>query len=105
MTDTVSADLTLMRWEGDRGTYHLVTFTGEAAEKLAMHATLHRLEFGRARGFGSLKVTAQIGETSWKTSVFPQNKQSEWVLLISKKVMRLEDLTAGEPLAAAVTPI
>jgi hypothetical protein len=39
---------------------------------------------------------ARIGETSWKSSVFPQNKQSEWILLVSKKVMRAEDLAAGE---------
>jgi len=39
---------------------------------------------------------AQIGEARWKSSVFPQNKQSEWILLVSKKVMRAEDLAPGE---------
>lgn len=70
-----------------------------------MHARLHRLEFGRSRGFGSIKVTARIGETSWKTSVFPQNKQSEWILLVSKKVMKLEGLAADDQLTVEVTPI
>ena len=62
-----------------------------------MHARLHRLEFGRQRGFGSVKVMARVGETEWKTSVFPQNKSTEWVLLVSKKVMRAEDLSEGDP--------
>ncbi len=97
MTDTVQATLPLTRWQGDRGTYHLVVITGEAAEQIAMHARLHRLEFGRQRGFGSVKVMAQIGETDWKSSVFPQQKQSEWILLVSKKVMRAEDLAEGDP--------
>lgn len=97
MTDTVQATLPLTRWQGDRGTYHLVVINGEAAEQIAMHARLHRLEFGRQRGFGSVKVMAQIGETDWKSSVFPQQKQSEWILLVSKKVMRAEDLAEGDP--------
>ena len=63
-----------------------------------MHARLHRLEFGRQRGFGSVKVMARVGETEWKTSVFPQNKSTEWVLLVSKKVMRAEDLSEGDPI-------
>lgn len=97
MSEALTATLTLNRWQGDRGTYHLVIFTGEAAEAIAMHARLHRLEYGSSRGFGSVKVMAQIGETRWKTSVFPQKGQSEWVLLVSRKVMRAEDIAGGDP--------
>ncbi len=55
------------------------------------------MEFGKQRGFGSVKVVARIGETEWKSSVFPQDKQSEWILLVSKKVMRAQDLAEGDP--------
>nr|WP_255551868.1 DUF1905 domain-containing protein [Erythrobacter crassostrea] len=95
----------MKRWQGDRGTYHLVTVTGDAAEAIAMHARLHRLEFGKQRGFGSVKVIARIGATEWKTSVFPMNieemsKQTKnWTLLVSKKVMRAEDLAECDPVA------
>ena len=126
MTETVHATIPLTRWAGDRGTYHLVVLTGESAEHIAMHARLHRLEFGRQRGFGSVKVVARIGDTEWKSSVFPQRasndavaqkstrsiseavaqksarssseavaQQKEWILLVSKKVMRSEDLAEG----------
>jgi len=73
-----------------------------------MHARLHRLEYGRQRGFGSVKVMARIGDTRWKSSVFPQRKptpssseavgqqEREWILLVSKKVMRAEDLAEGD---------
>ena len=104
MSDAVEATLPLKRWAGDKAVYHLVTFSGAEAEALAGHALMHRLEFGRARGFGSIKVTAQIGGTAWKTSVFPQNKQSEWILLVSKKVMRAEDLAPGDAITVSVTP-
>jgi hypothetical protein len=89
--------LPLARWQSDRGTYHLAVITGETAEEIAMHARLYRLEYGRRRGFGSVKVMARIGETSWKSSVFPQTKSTEWILLVSKKVMRREDLAEGDP--------
>lgn len=119
MSETLSARLTLTRWQGDRGTYHLVTFTGEEAEALSTHAALHKLEFGRQRGFGSVKLVARIGETEWQTSVFPQRRQRpsdrpeqgseqghaprDWVLLVSRKVMRAEDLAAGEPVEVKLT--
>lgn len=96
MHDTLSATLPLARWQGDRGTYHLVTFAGDAAEELTTHAALQKLEFGRARGFGSIKLTARIGDTQWRTSVFPQKKSTQWVLLVSRKVMRAEGLSAGD---------
>ncbi|MEM1194460.1 MAG: DUF1905 domain-containing protein [Pseudomonadota bacterium] len=96
MNETVCAILPLTRWQGERGTYHLFTFSGAEAETLATHAALHRLEFGRARGFGSVKLRAAIGDTRWNTSVFPQRQSSEWVLLVSKKVMKREGLEVGE---------
>lgn len=103
MRDTLTATLPLTRWQGDRGTYHLVTFTGEHAEALGTHAALHRLEFGRQRGFGSIKLTARIGESEWRTSVFPQRSQSEWVLLVSKKVMRAEGIAMGDAITVTLT--
>ena len=103
MSETLSCTLPLRRWQGDRGTYHLVTITGEEADTLAMHERLHRLEFGARRGFGSIKVMARIGATEWKTSVFPQSQKTEWILLVSKKVMRAEDLAEGDPVSLAIT--
>ncbi|MEO0463342.1 MAG: DUF1905 domain-containing protein [Pseudomonadota bacterium] len=113
MSETLTATLPLQRWQGERGTYHLVTFTGEVADELTARALLDRLEFGRQRGFGSIKVTARIGETQWSSSVFPQragtpsasNEPSgkEWVLLISRKVMRAEELAVGDALEVSLT--
>jgi hypothetical protein len=96
VSEALVTTVPLTRWQGDRGTYHLVTITGEAAEAIVGHALMHRLEYGSSRGFGSVKVMARIGDTAWKTSVFPQNKSTEWVLLISKKVMHEEQLAHGD---------
>lgn len=105
MTDCIELTAPLGRWQGERGTYHLVTIAGEEAEALQAHEAMHRLEVGARRGFGSVKVIARIGDTEWTTSVFPQNKRSEWVLLVSKKVMRLEDLAEGDPVELTLKPL
>ena len=103
MSDKLSCTLLLKRWQGERGTYHLVTITGDTADAIAMHERLHRLEFGARRGFGSVKVMARVGGTQWKTSVFPQSQKTEWILLVSKKVMRAEDLSEGDPVPLSIT--
>ena len=95
MSDTLSFTAYLTRWQGDRGTYHLIVITGEPAELLTMHARLRRLEFGRQRGFGSVKVMALIGDTKWSTSAFPQKQSTEWVLLVSRKIVLSEALAEG----------
>lgn len=102
MSETICATLPLTRWQGERGTYHLVTFTGGDAETITMHARLLTLELGTRRGFGSVKATVRIGDTRWQTSLFPQGKSREWVLLVSKKVMQAEALSHGDEISVAV---
>jgi hypothetical protein len=106
MSDTLTLTAPLVRWQGDRGTYHLLVITGDTAEAIAVHERLRRLEYGARRGFGSVKVMARVGDSEWKSSVFPQKSPSssgavgrqerQWILLVSRKVMRAEDLAAGD---------
>ncbi|MCP5397074.1 MAG: DUF1905 domain-containing protein [Sphingomonadaceae bacterium] len=96
MSETLTHTSPLSRWQGDKAVYHLLRIDGHTAEAITMHARLHRLEFGTQRGFGSAKVMARIGDTAWKTSVFPQDQSTSWILLVSKKVMRAEDLAADD---------
>ena len=107
MADTITCSIPLKSWHGEKAVYHLVSITGDEAEHIAAHALMRRLEFGARRGFGSVKVIARIGDTEWKTSVFPTKPkpaireatgqgERDWILLVSKKVMRAEDLTAGD---------
>lgn len=95
MNNTISLTTPLVLWDGSAA-YHLVRISGEPAEAITMHATLQRLEFGTRRGFGSVKCWAQVGETRWKTSVFP-SREVGWILLVGKKVLRAEDLAVGDP--------
>ena len=71
-----------------------IAVNGAAAEAVAGHELARRLELGRRRGFGSVKVAAQIGGTRWHTSLFPQ-KSGGWFLPVKKPVRLAEGLDYG----------
>lgn len=70
----------------------------EAAEAIVAHEFERRLELGRRRGFGSVRVTVMLGESRWQTSLFP-NKDGSWFLPVKKPVRLAEALAYGEAVA------
>ena len=67
----------------------------EAAEAIVGHEFERRLELGKRRGFGSVKVTVTLGDSTWQTSLFP-NKDGSWFLPIKKPVRLAEGLAEGD---------
>ena len=59
-------------------------------------AELRELTAGRRRGFGSLRVRATIGASTWATSVFPDKASQCFVLPVKRSVRRAERLDAGD---------
>ena len=53
-------------------------------------AIMRRME-GNSRGFGSIKVVATIGGSTFKTSVFP-SKETGWLLPVKASVRKAEGL-------------
>lgn len=87
----------LWRWTGGNGTgWFFISITGDAAETIAASAFMHRLESGRAKGFGSVKVVAAIGGSRWATSVFPV-KEGGYLLPVKASVRKAEDIGEGDP--------
>ena len=80
--------------------WFFVTIDGAAGEALSGTAIMRKLE-GGARGFGSLKVAATIGGSTFKTSVFP-SKETGWLLPIKASVRKAEGLTEGEAVELAL---
>ena len=69
----------------------------EAAEAIVGHEFERRLEMGKRRGFGSVRVTVALGDSRWQTSLFP-NKDGSWFLPIKKPVRVAEGLMEGDEL-------
>ncbi len=89
----------LWRWTSANApaAWFFVPIDGEAGETLSGTVLMRRLE-RTSRGFGSLKVTAQIGETRFATSVFPA-KDLGWLLPVKASVRKAEGLSEGDAIA------
>lgn len=57
---------------------------------------------GLARGWGSLPVSVTIGETTWKTSIFPDKKSGTYLLPLKGKVRDQEAIRAGSVIKVAL---
>lgn len=50
----------------------------------------------RGRGFGSVRVTSSIGNSTWNTSIFPSKNGGPYCLPIKKAVRRAEKIDEGD---------
>jgi hypothetical protein len=91
-----TAPLQAMRIEEGYDLIGWVPLTGAAADAIAAHELMRRLERGKRRGFGSVKVAVRVGGSHWRTSLFPQ-KTGGWFLPIKKPVRLAEGLAEGDP--------
>jgi hypothetical protein len=57
---------------------------------------------GARRGFGSVRVRATIGGSSWTTSVFPDSKRGCYLLPVKRAVRTAEALDAGDTATVTV---
>jgi len=57
------------------------------------------LTAGLRRGFGSVRVAATVGGTSWRTSVFPDRARGTYLLPVKQQVRTAEGLVAGDDVA------
>jgi hypothetical protein len=48
------------------------------------------------RGFGSVRVDVEVGESRWRTSVFPDSKLGCYVLPVKKAVRVAEGIEPGD---------
>lgn len=96
MSERLTHTGTVWRWTGAEGTgsWHFLTIDGAAGEELSATALMRKLE-GAGRGFGSLKVKAQIGESQFATSVFP-SKSEGWLLPVKASVRKAEGIAEGD---------
>lgn len=54
-------------------------------------------------GFGSARVEAHIGDTVWRTSVFPDSASGCFVLPVKKPVRTAEQIDVGDDVSIQLT--
>lgn len=82
----------LWRWDG--GNWHFFTLPPDVSAGLKMLR-------GAPKGFGSMRVEASVGQTSWRTSVFP-TKGGDFLLPVKADVRKREALASGDTVSVTI---
>ena len=77
-------------WVAQNGSWHFVTLPFDLADEIDDHAPDAKV------GFGSVRVEATIGATTWSTSVFPDRRAKSFVLPLKASVRRAENVAVGQ---------
>lgn len=101
--DTLQHIGPVWKWHGNGpAAWFFVTVDGAAGENLSALAVMRKLELGKQRGFGSLKVQVHIGSSTWKTSVFP-DKTRGWLLPLKAAIRKAENIAEGDNVSLMLT--
>jgi len=97
----VEAHLRIFRSATSNSASAYIVITGAAADAIRLAAMTGQWLEGR-RGFGSARVTATIGDTTWQSSVFPEKESGGWFLPVKLAVRKAEGLDEGELVRAII---
>jgi len=78
-----------------KGAWHFVTLPPDAAREIKFFNA-------SAKGFMPIAVTATIGKTTWKTSVFPDRKSGSYLLAVKADVRKEEHISAGQEVSVRI---
>jgi hypothetical protein len=89
VTKPYTFDAPLWLWDARKGdSWFFLTVPADVSDEI-------EARFGaNAAGFGSIRVEVTIGNTTWRTSVFPE-KERGYVLPLKKAVRKAENLDEG----------
>jgi hypothetical protein len=80
----------LQIWNGADGSSHFLRISNDLSDELRAHALVVR------RGFGSVRVEAQLKDVVWRTSVFP-SRDGGYFLPVKTDVLRRTGIVVGDP--------
>jgi hypothetical protein len=83
-------------YPGEAG-WHFVTLPVDVAEEIREATALLR------KGFGSVRVTADVGGQTWQTSLFPDAQSGSYLLPVKKAVRAAARISAGDEVEVRLT--
>jgi Domain of unknown function (DUF1905) len=84
----------LWKYSGDSA-WHFVTLPADVAARIKF------LQLGR-RAFGSVRVLATIGKSTFETSVFPDSKSGCYLLPVKASIRKAEKIGHGDEVSCLV---
>ena len=94
----------LWRWQSATApaAWYFLTIAGDVADAIRL-AALSGQWLDRRGGFGSARVEVRIGDTLWKTSVFPHKESGGWILPVKAAVRKAEGVAEGDEVTLTVS--
>lgn len=89
MTKEYQFEAKLWKYSG-KAAWYFMTLPVQVTEDIDYFFSLDK------KGFGSLPVKVTIGQTTWKTSIFPDKKRGSYLLPIKADVRKKEQLNEGD---------
>jgi hypothetical protein len=86
----------IVRWNGEKGSWHFLPVTGAAAVEVRLESS------GRRAGFGSVRVEAEVNGVSWRTSLFPDRASGGYLLPLKAMVRRQAGLEADQTVGVSL---
>lgn len=80
----------LWRYPGETAAWHFVIVPQDISQQM------RTLSQGLRNAFGSLRVIATIGDTTWRTSVFADSKAGAFLLPVKAEVRKKQKITHGD---------
>ena len=101
MADRFTFTAPLWRWTArresdDTGAWCFVTLPPDFVDEVLLRAA-------EPRGFGSVRVHAEVGGTTWDTSVFPDSTSDGFVLPVKKAVRAAAGVGEGDELTVTLS--
>lgn len=87
----ISVTTSIWLWSEGKGSWHFLTIPPEESVEIRLVSGAE----GPRRGFGSVRVEANINGVDWLTSIFPQ-KSGGYILPIKADVRRRAGVAAGD---------
>lgn len=88
-------EATVWRWRED-GAWHFLTLPEDVTDDIDERTPVKA-------GFGSVKVEATVGSTTWRTSVFPSQELGSFILPVKKAVRAAEGCEHGDRVRVRLT--
>jgi Domain of unknown function (DUF1905) len=89
---SVSFTATCWLYSG-KGAWYFVTLPEKDAAEISYFSKA--LNGGKRTGWGSVRVSVQIGKTCWDTSLFPDSKSKSYLLPLKAAVRKAENIMDG----------
>lgn len=87
-------------WQAEKAAWHFVTLPKLQSEEIKFFNENNTV---KKRGWGAVKVSVTIGDTTWETSIFPHKESNAYILPIKAAVRKAENIEVGQEVSVAIS--